>query len=102
MGQDCLDCIKVIHLEEKMTKIENQLSQINEKVVLIDKQSAVDTEKMDNFNKTVESIQRGISNIINKVDILEKKPLNKFDKIYAAVMGGVIVFVITRLLANYI
>lgn len=102
MSQDCLDCIKVKHIEENMGKIEIKLNELTEKVVNMDKQSAVDSEKMDNFNKTVESIQQGITNIITKVDILEKKPLGKLDKIYAAVVGGVLVFIITKLLENYI
>lgn len=102
MSQDCSECIKVKHLEDNLMKIENQLHELNEKVVTIDKQNAVDNEKMDNFNKTVESIQQGISNIINKVDILEKKPISKIDKISAAVVGGVVVFLITRFLEKYI
>lgn len=85
-----------------MVKIEKKLNDLSDKVVLIDKQNAVDNEKMDNFNKTVESIQQGITNIITKVDIIEKKPIGNMEKVSAAVIGGVIVYIITKLLGKVI
>ena len=101
MSQDCSNCIKMKHLEEKVNKIESELCQLNKTVVDIDKQNAVDNEKMDNFNKTVEGIQKGISDIIVKIELLEKKPIGRFEKITAAIIGGVITYIITMYIKTF-
>ena len=99
-NQGRIDHIAFEHLKKKVDELGEFYKELNSKVIEMDKKNAVDTERFDNFNKTLSKIEDGISTITNKIEIIEKKPLGTMDKIYAAVIGGVITFIVTKFLTN--
>lgn len=100
MGQDCNNCVKIKNLEDNLNKLDILVHELNDKVIEMDKKSAVDSEKLDNFNKTVKKIEEGITEIAKKIDSIEKKPIGVMEKVTAAVIGSVITFIITRFLSG--
>lgn len=77
MSDNCVDCLQaklIEKLDAKVTKLEEKCQTTQDKLVEIEKSTAVNEEQTKMVFKILNEIKDSIKLIANKIDLLEGKP----------------------------
>lgn len=99
---DCNDNTKLAVITERMDKAEETIKELVKDVSNLEKKSAVDSERLSNFSTSISKIEQGVDKISRRLDENDKRPMTIRDKAIAAILGGVIVYVLTAILQQVI
>lgn len=96
--EPCKECPYLQRAVDKITECNEAIQKIAEKVGTLETNSAVDREKMANFTRMFEKIDKGICNIENKIEGIDKRPTAFWGKIVAGIIGSVGTFIFVEII----
>lgn len=97
---DCKDCIYVETLSKRVSELEKDVERVKQDIVEI---KEINAESRANFKRIFDEIaliRQGIEKIAGKIEEIEKKPANNWDKIITALISGAVAFLISNTLGR--
>ncbi|QAT39540.1 hypothetical protein [Clostridium sp. JN-9] len=89
-NEKCKDCMYITNMQEKIEKLEQDVTELEVKVNTIETENAVSREKIDSICSSISRIEKSIEKIADKIEQNNQRPVAL---LYSAA-GGIIIALI--------
>jgi uncharacterized coiled-coil protein SlyX len=101
MPDHCKDCAYVQSLEKQVQDLQHKTKDHEARLSGVEKTSAVSEERIDMIFNILKEIKGSIDKIATKIEIMEKKPGQKWDNISEKVVTVAITAIVTFIMSKF-
>lgn len=97
MNENCKDCIYIDTLAKRVSELERDVERVKQDIVEI---KEINAENRANFKRIfdeIAQIRKAVEKIADKIDEIEKRPANNWDKAITALISGAVAFLVSNL-----
>ena len=89
MNEDCKDCVYIQNLKEDVSSLKNEVKDLDERLIVVEKFSASGGEQIKMIFKILNEIKDSIKDIGSKLEKIGDKPTEDYSKIKIAVITSI-------------
>lgn len=97
---DCKDCIYIDTLSKRVSELEKDVENIRADIIDMKQTNAKFEEKFDRIFEAINDIRKAVGKIADKIDDIEKRPANNWDKVITALISGAVAFLVSNVLGR--